>query len=89
MLLEAMWLEGEESNIVAEAGNLVEDGAGWTLMAVSWDLVRCLQSSQDTHAWSRLEMLLLLISIWIRMEQKRMQASFIFVPAGKQCSGCW
>ena len=47
------------------------------------------KQSGHTQAWSRLEMLLLLISIWIRMEQKRMQASFIFVPAGKQCSGCW
>ena len=24
-----------------------------------------------------------------RMEQKRMRASFIFVPLGKQCSKCW
>lgn len=69
---------------LAEAGNLVgEAEGGWTLMAVSWDLVRCLPAVRTHRHGSRLEILLLLISIWIRVKQKRMQASFVFVPRGK------
>ena len=49
-------------------------------MGVSWrDLVRCLQSSQHTQAWSRLEIFLLLTNIWRQDGANKEAASFIFV----------